>query len=85
MCDRLVLNYVFLLCPAKSTLSRLNETPIERKAREAKIAAAVRVLLEGIGEDPEREGLLMTPERYAKALLWMTHGYERRLTGKLLL
>lgn len=65
--------------PAKSTLSRLNETPAERTAREAKLAQAVRVLLEGIGEDPDREGLLRTPERYAKALLWMTHGYERRL------
>ncbi|KAG8931750.1 hypothetical protein FRC02_002208 [Tulasnella sp. 418] len=66
--------------PAKSTVSRLNETPQERAAREAKLAAAVRTLLEGIGEDPDREGLVRTPERYAKALLWMTKGYEERLT-----
>ncbi|KAF8529168.1 GTP cyclohydrolase I [Hysterangium stoloniferum] len=66
--------------PAKSTVSRLNSTPAERLAREAKLAAAVRTLLEGIGEDPDREGLLRTPERYAQALLWMTRGYEERLS-----
>lgn len=43
--------------------------------------AAVRVLLECIGEDPSREGLLRTPARYAQALMWMTRGYEERLAG----
>jgi GTP cyclohydrolase I len=43
----------------------------------------VRTLLECIGEDPQRDGLLKTPERYAKALLWMTKGYEERLPGAL--
>ncbi|KAG8918001.1 hypothetical protein FRC01_002089 [Tulasnella sp. 417] len=66
--------------PAKLTLSRLNEQPAERKAREQKLAEAVRVILEGIGEDPAREGLLKTPERFAQALLWMTKGYEERLS-----
>lgn len=41
----------------------------------------MKVLLECIGEDPGRDGLLKTPERYAKALLWMTKGYEERLPG----
>ncbi|EJD53932.1 GTP cyclohydrolase I [Auricularia subglabra TFB-10046 SS5] len=66
--------------PAKSTILRLNQTPEERAAREAKLAGAVRTLLEGIGEDPDREGLVRTPERYAQALLWMTRGYEERLS-----
>ena len=67
---------------AKSTLSRLNSTLEERATREAKLAGAVRTLLECIGEDPDREGLVRTPERYAQALIWMTRGYEERLTGK---
>ncbi|KII95925.1 hypothetical protein PLICRDRAFT_233331 [Plicaturopsis crispa FD-325 SS-3] len=65
--------------PAKSTINRLNATPAERAARESKLSSAVRVILECIGEDPDREGLQRTPERYAQALMWMTKGYEERL------
>jgi GTP cyclohydrolase I len=50
--------------------------------RIAKLSGAVRTLLECIGEDPDREGLLRTPDRYANALLWMTKGYEERLGGE---
>lgn len=46
------------------------------------MAGAIRTILECIGEDPDRQGLLKTPERYAKALLWMTRGYEEKLSGK---
>ncbi|KAI0832508.1 GTP cyclohydrolase I [Trametes gibbosa] len=67
--------------PAKSTHLRLNETPAERSEREKQLSSAVRTILECLGEDPDREGLLKTPERYAKALLWMTRGYEERLSA----
>jgi len=33
-------------------------------------------ILKAIGEDPTREGLKRTPERVAKALQYLTHGYD---------
>jgi GTP cyclohydrolase IA len=36
----------------------------------------VRQILEAIGEDPTREGLVDTPKRVAKALQFMTSGYQ---------
>jgi GTP cyclohydrolase IA len=36
----------------------------------------VREMLVRVGEDTEREGLLQTPERYAKALQYLTKGYH---------
>ena len=42
-----------------------------------KIAAHVREILKLLGEDTEREGLLKTPERVAKAMQFMTKGYAQ--------
>ena len=42
-----------------------------------KIAAHVREILKPLGEDTEREGLLKTPERVAKAMQFMTKGYAQ--------
>ena len=39
------------------------------------IAASVREMLLGLGEDPKREGLEKTPERVEKALRFLTKGY----------
>lgn len=40
------------------------------------IASHYREILGAIGENPEREGVLKTPERAAKALQYLTHGYD---------
>jgi len=42
-------------------------------------AYRIRTILECIGEDPDREGLIETPSRYAKAMLYFTKGYEENL------
>ncbi|KAI9360503.1 hypothetical protein BD770DRAFT_384253 [Pilaira anomala] len=65
--------------PSLGARERRDETPEKRAEREAKLAGAVKTILECIGEDPEREGLLKTPDRYAKALMFFTQGYERNI------
>ena len=42
----------------------------------ANISAHYADVLKQLGEDPTREGLLKTPERVAKSLLYLTHGYD---------
>ncbi|ODQ63934.1 GTP cyclohydrolase I [Nadsonia fulvescens var. elongata DSM 6958] len=70
------IDYDGLSWPSIGARQRLEQTPEEAKAREQKIAGAVRTILEELGEDPDRDGLLETPERYARAMLFFTKGYE---------
>ena len=43
------------------------------------IAEQMREVLAQLGEDPGREGLLRTPERYEKAMRYLTSGYSTNL------
>ncbi|KAH1521873.1 hypothetical protein KXX06_006367 [Aspergillus fumigatus] len=65
--------------PCPGTRARLESTPEQTEERIQKLAGAVRTIFECIGEDPEREGLRETPERYAKAMLYFTKGYEENM------
>jgi GTP cyclohydrolase IA len=42
---------------------------------ETEFQALVRTMLGELGEDPQRNGLLKTPERVEKSLRWLTRGY----------
>lgn len=57
----------------KPDLQQTSQQQMER------MTDAVRTLLEGVGEDPEREGLLKTPQRVAKAMQFLTSGYNQSL------
>jgi GTP cyclohydrolase I len=49
------------------------------KKEEESIAPLVREMLARLGEDPEREGLVSTPDRVDKALRFLTSGYRMEL------
>jgi GTP cyclohydrolase I len=51
-------------------IDRYNEETVDR------IASHYGDILTSMGEDPNREGLLKTPERVAKSLQYLTHGYD---------
>jgi len=48
-------------------------------AKVENVASLVRKMIALIGEDPEREGLKKTPERYEKALKFLTSGYHQNV------
>jgi GTP cyclohydrolase I len=52
------------------------EDKIYKLETTEKLASHYHEVLTQIGEDPNREGLLKTPERMAKAMQFLTHGYD---------
>jgi len=55
------------------------ETEAQPVVSEEEMRQAVRTLLLGLGEDPDREGLLDTPKRVVKALQFLTSGYHQSI------
>jgi len=59
----------------------LDRTAFDEVATDARdaideLSQLVRRQLELLGEDPERQGLVKTPDRVALSLSWLTRGYE---------
>jgi len=48
------------------------------------LAAAYTTILRGLGEDPQRQGLLKTPWRAATAMQFFTKGYQEKIIGEFL-
>ena len=60
-----------------SSSSRIQPGSTTTEAEKLELmTSACKTILHCIGEDPNREGLLKTPERWTKALLFMTSGYS---------
>lgn len=57
----------------------LDHKPSTREDLLPLMSRSYRMLLSSLGEDPERQGLLKTPERAAKAMLFFTKGYDQSL------
>jgi GTP cyclohydrolase IA len=57
----------------------VKKSVVEMIPKGPTIASQMRPVLEMIGEDPQREGLIRTPERYEKALRFITSGYDTKL------
>ncbi|KAI5924182.1 GTP cyclohydrolase I [Camillea tinctor] len=74
-----VIDFDGLSRPSRGTRERLEETSEQAAQRLEKMRAAVRTILECVGEDPDREGVLDTPTRYAKAMLFFTKGYQQNV------
>jgi GTP cyclohydrolase I len=66
---------------SKPTEIILHDTSVE--APRESIADLVRKMIALIGEDPNREGLRKTPERFEKALKFLTSGYNQNLDNVL--
>ncbi|MBZ5695364.1 MAG: GTP cyclohydrolase I FolE [Acidobacteriia bacterium] len=62
---------------SKAVIDETTEITLSRAAGSETIADLVRKMIAQLGEDPTREGLRRTPERFEKALRYLTSGYRQ--------
>src|SRR5215469_9287290 len=64
-----------------STISSLERARVLRaetsRPNRAEIETAIRTIIRGVGEDPQRDGLIETPSRVARALEEAFSGYAQ--------
>ena len=58
--------------------AQVQPAPNSEQAQE-QMVDSVRTMLQALGEDPEREGLLKTPQRVAQSMQFLTQGYNESL------
>ena len=60
-----------------TTPKRIEKLALDEQAPgSGKIAEMIRAMLESVGENPQRQGLLHTPERFERAFRYLTSGYQ---------
>jgi len=77
-----VLSHPDMHLHSKYDLQNCEEVPAvitapKEVTKTEKLADAFHTILESLGEDPQREGLLKTPTRAAKAFEFFTSGYKQ--------
>ncbi len=52
-------------------------SPATETMQALELDELIRQMISHLGEDPDRDGLLRTPERVAKSMRWLTRGYNQ--------
>ncbi len=60
-----------------SVSAKTASSPATETMQALELDELIRQMISHLGEDPDRDGLLRTPERVAKSMRWLTRGYNQ--------